>query len=125
MAQRRGDDFTGKGWKLVWADEFDYKGLPDPKKWDYEVGKVRNQELHYYTMARAENARVEGGMLVIEGRREPYEGSDYTAASIVTLGRAGWRYGRFVVRAKMPNTRGARPAIWMICEDIGKVGWPR
>ena len=33
-----------EGWKLVWADEFDYTGLPDPAKWDYEVGYVRNNE---------------------------------------------------------------------------------
>ena len=25
-------------WRLVWADEFDYHGLPDPKKWSYDVG---------------------------------------------------------------------------------------
>jgi hypothetical protein len=23
-------------WKLVWSDEFDYEGLPDPAKWGYE-----------------------------------------------------------------------------------------
>jgi beta-glucanase (GH16 family) len=33
-----------EGWKLVWADEFDYTGVPDPAKWDYEVG------FHVYTM---------------------------------------------------------------------------
>ena len=49
-----------EGWKLVWADEFDYTGLPDPAKWDYEVGYVRNNEAQYYTRARKENAWVEG-----------------------------------------------------------------
>jgi hypothetical protein len=61
-----------KGWKLVWADEFEYRGLPDPKKWGYEEGLVRNNELQFYTKGRAENARVENGALVIEGRREPF-----------------------------------------------------
>lgn len=23
------------GWFLVWADEFDYQGLPDPDKWSF------------------------------------------------------------------------------------------
>ena len=32
-------------YKLVWADEFDYRGAPDPNKWTYERGFVRNQEL--------------------------------------------------------------------------------
>lgn len=27
-----------KEWKLVWSDEFNYKGLPDDKKWGYDVG---------------------------------------------------------------------------------------
>ena len=26
-------------WRLVWADEFDTDGLPDPKKWGYDVGR--------------------------------------------------------------------------------------
>ena len=56
------------GWKLVWSDEFDTDGAPDPKKWGYEVGFVRNGELQYYTQDRRENARVEKGSLVIEAR---------------------------------------------------------
>lgn len=114
-----------KGWKLLWSDDFDYRGLPDPKKWDYEEGKVRNQELQYYTRRRAENARVENGRLVIEGRKEPFQGSDYTAASLVTLGRLAVQFGRVEMRAKLPAARGTWPAFWMLGEDIGRVGWPR
>ena len=61
------------GYKLVWSDEFDYEGLPDPAKWDYEEGYVRNREAQFYTRARKENARVENGMLVIEGRKEQFK----------------------------------------------------
>jgi hypothetical protein len=39
-------------WKLVWSDEFDKPGLPDPSKWSYETGFVRNGEAQYYTRAR-------------------------------------------------------------------------
>src|SRR5271157_4774731 len=60
------------GWKLVWADEFDYTGVPDPAKWDYEVGYIRNNESQYYTRARKENAWVEGGVLTITGRKEKF-----------------------------------------------------
>ena len=28
------------GWKLVWSDEFNYTGHPDPAKWGYEEGYV-------------------------------------------------------------------------------------
>src|SRR5947199_3097572 len=70
------------GWQLVWHDEFDQPGVPDPAKWDYEVGRVRNHEAQYYTKARRENARIDNGMLVIEARKEPFEGDDYTSARL-------------------------------------------
>ncbi|HEX7493834.1 MAG TPA: hypothetical protein VF346_06415, partial [Bacteroidales bacterium] len=34
-----------KGMKLVWNDEFNNQGKPDPSNWIYENGFVRNQEL--------------------------------------------------------------------------------
>jgi beta-glucanase (GH16 family) len=104
------------GWKLVWADEFDVPGLPDPKKWAYEEGKVRNNEAQYYTRARTENCRIEGGMLVIEARKEHFTGprgsGEYTSASIETRGLASWQYGRIEMRAKLPQGRGQWPAFW-------------
>jgi beta-glucanase (GH16 family) len=106
----------------VWADEFDGQGLPDPARWDYEAGFIRNKERQYYTRARAENARVENGMLVIEARREPFQGAEYTSASLTS--RASWTYGRVEVRAKLPAGRGTWPAIWMLGANIREVGWP-
>ena len=130
------------GWRLVWSDEFDYEGAPDPKKWNYEVGFVRNNELQYYTNDRRENARVEKGMLVIEGRKERFknpsyepnakghgnkskEFAEYTSASLTTYGLANWTYGRVEVRAKLPTGRGTWPAIWMLGASRGKVSWPK
>lgn len=115
---------TPPGWELVWSDEFDRDGLPDPEKWNYEEGFIRNQEKQYYTKARRENARVEGGHLVIEGRKEPYQNASYTSASLITKGKAEWTYGRFEIRAKLPTGRGTWPAIWMLGTNIGEVGWP-
>jgi hypothetical protein len=75
-------------WQLVWADEFDYSGLPDPAKWGYDVGGHGwgNKELQYYTERRKENARVENGRLVIEARRDGWGGHEYTSARLVTAG---------------------------------------
>lgn len=112
------------GWELVWSDEFDRDGLPDPSRWRYEEGLVRNDEAQYYTRERPENARVEDGFLVIEARREPFADADYTSASVTTRGVASWRYGRIEVRAKLPTGRGMWPAIWMLGENIDEVGWP-
>ena len=114
-------DRPGAG-TLVWADEFDGRGLPDPARWDREVGRIRNNEAQYYTRARLDNARVEEGTLVIEARREPFEGAEYTSASLTS--RASWTYGRFEVRARLPRGRGTWPAIWTLGTNIKEVGWP-
>ena len=107
---------------------------PDPNKWDYEVGFIRNNELQYYTHARKENARVEGGCLVIEGRKEKYpvggakagakRVADYTSASLITRGKAQWTFGRIEVRAKLPQGKGVWPAIWMLGQKFPSTPWP-
>jgi beta-glucanase (GH16 family) len=129
-------------WQLVWADEFDRDGLPDPAKWSYEEGFVRNRELQFYTAGRRENARVEGGHLIIEARRERWPNpryradapenrwqerrqfADYTSASLTTRGKAAWTYGRLEARAKLPTGRGTWPAFWTLGTNITQVGWP-
>ena len=111
-------------WEQVWADEFNYEGLPDNNKWNYETGFVRNREKQYYTKARPENARVENGTLIIESRKEEYEKGQYTSASLHTWHKAEWLYGRIEVRAKLPTGKGMWPAIWMLGTNRDKVGWP-
>ncbi len=110
---------------LVWSDEFGYTGAPDPAKWGYDVGGGGwgNDELQYYT-SRLENARVEGGRLIIEARKENYGGRAYTSARLVTRHKGDWRYGRFEIRAKLPRGRGTWPAIWMLPTDWVYGGWP-
>jgi beta-glucanase (GH16 family) len=111
------------GWTLVFADEFETPGALDPAKWGYEIGYVRNDEKQYYT-SRSENVRAENGTLVIEGRREAYQGYAYTSASVNTRRRFEFQYGRVEVRAKLPTGRGTWPAIWMLGTSIDQVGWP-
>lgn len=111
------------GWTLVFSEEFDGTGALDPAKWGYEIGYIRNHEAQYYT-ARPENVRAEKGNMVIEGRREAYQGYAYTSASINTLGRFEFLYGRVEVRAKLPTGNGAWPAIWMLGTNRTQVGWP-
>lgn len=132
--------FAADDWKLVWSDEFDYTGHPDPAKWNYEEGYVRNHEAQYYTRDRLENARVENGCLIIEGRKDSMANPkydpkgkgaatqptvSYTAASLTTRGKADWLYGRIEVRAKIPQGKGVWPAIWMLGSNIKDIGWPR
>ena len=39
---------SGPEYQMVWHDEFDNDGPPDPANWDFERGFVRNQELQFY-----------------------------------------------------------------------------
>ena len=129
-----------EAWKLVWSDEFDEAGAPDPRRWTNEVGFIRNREAQYYTVSRPENARIEGGRLIIEARKERFanphhtpgsrnrrspEFAEYTSASLTTKGLSAWRDGRIEVRAKLPSGRGVWPAIWMLGTNMSTVGWPR
>jgi beta-glucanase (GH16 family) len=81
--------------------------------------------LQFYTARRKENARVENGHLIIEARKESWEGRDYTSARLVSRNKGDWTYGRFEVRAKLPSGRGAWPAIWMLPTGWSYGGWPR
>jgi len=111
-------------WVMIWREEFSEGPAPSPERWTYEHGLVRNNELQYYTVDRRENARVEGGQLVITGRRERWEGADYTSASLTTRGKFAFTYGKVEIRAKIPTGRGTWPALWML-GDTDRVGWPR
>lgn len=112
-------------WKLSWSDEFDKPGRPDPTKWGYETGFIRNNESQFYTKDRSENSRVEGGKLIIEARKDNFENHPISSASLHTSGLKEFKYGKFEVRAKLPKGRGTWPAIWMLATDIGQVGWPK
>lgn len=119
------------GYELVWADEFDYTGLPDDNKWGYDVGDGcpnvcgwGNNELEYYTEKRLENARVEDGHLIITAIKEKMRTKEYSSARLVTRGKGDWTYGRIEVKAKLPTGIGTWPAIWMLSTDWSYGGWP-
>jgi beta-glucanase (GH16 family) len=116
-----------KGMKLVWNDEFNINGKPDPAFWIYENGFVRNQELQWY---QPENANCINGLLVIEGRKEKVsnpnfvpgstdwdrvrEFAGYTSACIETRGLKQWQFGRFEIRARIDTSCGSWPAFWTL-----------
>ncbi len=117
---------------LVWSDEFEYAGLPDPAKWNYDVGDGcpnlcgwGNKELEYYTSKRSKNARVENGRLIIELHREDFGTSKYTSARLTSKGKGDWKYGRFEINAKIPSGLGTWSAIWMLPTDWKYGGWPK
>ncbi len=119
--------------KLVWEENFDVDGLPNPAHWDYDVGNAcelpcgcgwGNNELQYYTRENTKNARIENGQLIIEAIKEKYENNQYTSARLVTRQKKDIRYGKIEVRAKLPSGRGTWPAIWLLPTENKYGGWP-
>jgi len=114
--------------RLVWADEFEGSGSPDPDKWHHQVippnnGGWFNGELQHYT-DRLENSFVSDGTLKIVARAEPYtvDGSlrDYTSARLNA--KHAFTYGRVEVSARLPDEAGTWPAIWTLGANINEVG---
>jgi beta-glucanase (GH16 family) len=110
---------------IVWSDEFDTDGAPDPTKWGFDLGAGGwgNSELQYYTN-RIENAVVAGGVLKINAIKENFMGSPYTSARMLSKGKYEFKYGRVEAKAKLPVGVGTWPAIWMLGSDINTVSWP-
>lgn len=110
----------------LWADEFNGTRI-DNSIWSYKVGGDGNGngELQYYT-ARSENAYIEDGKLVIEAKRESYEGKQFTSARLHTNGRMAFKYGTLEARIKLPRMdNGLWPAFWMLGTNFGLDGWPK
>lgn len=113
------------GWNLAWSDEFNGTSI-NTSNWKYETGGDGwgNNELEYYTN-RSENARIENGNLVIEARKENYNGMNYTSARLKSQGLKNWTYGKVEARMKLPAGQGVWPAFWMLGENISQVSWPK
>ncbi len=118
-------------WQLVWYDEFDGDEL-DLTKWSYQYGTGTdfglvgwgNNELQYYT-DHEDNIFIENNMLHIVAREERFGNMNYTSSRIRTYEKGDWIYGRFEIRAKLPEGQGIWPAIWMLPTDEVFGGWPK
>jgi beta-glucanase (GH16 family) len=119
---------TNEEYKLVWSDEFQYKGLPDSTKWSYDTEGNEwnwgNNEWQHYTAFNEKNAFVDGENLHIVAIKELTENKEYSSARLITKEKGDWLYGRFEIRAKLPAGLGTWPAIWMLPTDWAYGGWP-
>jgi hypothetical protein len=118
------DDFDSIYNNLVWEDNFDVNGAPDPLNWTYDLGNGAdgwgNQEVQSYTNS-SENVIVEDGFLKIIAKAD---GSGYTSARLKSEDLYEFTYGRVEVRAKLPASIGTWPAIWTLGEDYQTNIWP-
>jgi beta-glucanase (GH16 family) len=123
---------------VVWSDEFANStgapAQPDPAVWTYDTGNsgFGNQELENYCAwgssaspcSTANPSEFVGtdGYLHIEAQ-QPSAGV-YTSARLKTQGLFSFQYGRFEVRALVPEAQGFWPAAWLMGNNIATVNWP-
>lgn len=121
-------EIAGKyeGYSLVWHDEFDGEGLPDPDSWvSDDTGGVINNELQEYRKDDTRCTRVEDGKLILEAFHDPHEGVrgwgsdepyhfEYSAGEVHTTGKVSFQYGRIDIMAKIPSGKGLWPAFWLM-----------
>nr|WP_315149795.1 family 16 glycosylhydrolase [uncultured Flavobacterium sp.] len=110
---------------LVWSDEFNTDGAPDPAKWTYDLGKGdngwgNNEKQNYTNLAK--NVKILGGNLVITAIKEASGGAEYSSARIKTQGLYDFKYGKIEMKAKMPTGAGTWPAFWSLGASPGT--WP-
>jgi beta-glucanase (GH16 family) len=123
---------------LVWSEEFanasGVPAAPDASIWTYDVGNGGwgNAELEDYCAwgsnlapctTAAPNAYVgtDGYLHIVAAQSSP---GVYTSARLKTQGLFSFRYGRFEVRAQIPEAQGYWPAAWLLGNDLAHVGWP-
>lgn len=119
-------NLEGDHWVLVWSDEFEKDGLPDPAIWTYDVGNWGwgNNEPEYYTTNRLENAHCENGRLIVEARKDLPDGG-WSSARLTTAGRVSFLYGRIEFRARTTAGDGNWAAVWMLGDSFrDEKSWP-
>jgi beta-glucanase (GH16 family) len=123
---------------LVWSDEFNNstgaKAQPNPLVWSYDSGNrgFGNHELEYYcawglNIAPCSTVNPSAfvgtdGYLHIKAQ-QPSAGV-YTSARLKSQGLFSFQYGRFEMRAQVPEAQGYWPAGWLLGNNVATVGWP-
>ena len=112
LAQKQSN--SRDGWKLIWQDEFNGTSL-DTSKWNVLIREnSKHNELQYYV---PDEVYVENGVLRIRSRIRKYGSKEYTSGRLDTKGKIFPVYGRFEIRAILPNGKGLWPAHWLYPQD--------
>jgi beta-glucanase (GH16 family) len=119
---------------LVWAEEFDTPGQPNPSIWTYDTGNSgfgNNEQENYCAWGSNAspcstdnpNAQVsaDGSLHIVA--RQPSSGV-YTSARLKSQGLFSFMYGRIEARIKLPESQGMWPAFWLLGSNIATVDWP-
>ncbi|MEX0331008.1 MAG: family 16 glycosylhydrolase [Puniceicoccaceae bacterium] len=124
-----------EGYELIWHDEFEGPDI-NPENWEHHLGDGSlyglppgwgNAEMQIYTAEPANSSIVGDGegnsVLLIQGQQDPIDGG-ITSAKLVTQDLQSFRYGRIEARIRLPFSKGAWPAFWMLGINQPIVPWP-
>lgn len=125
--------------KLIWQQDF-LSGHADLSAWNIRLGNDLldndgnpivpgwgNGEQQYYT-GRSDNLYIDESGLNLCARLETIEADGrrfaYTSARLDTKDHLSFRYGKLIVRAKLPVGQGLWPAIWLLPQQQAYGPWP-
>ncbi|MDG2134032.1 MAG: glycoside hydrolase family 16 protein [Phycisphaerales bacterium] len=92
---------------------------PDSNRWFVSDGAwSHNGELQYYA---PDSVVVNRKRMNITADRRRVGDREFTSAHVSTEGKLEQKYGKWEIRAKLPNTQGMWPAIWLLPVDGS---WP-
>lgn len=104
-------------WTLVFDDEFNGTSL-DMQKWNIEdssPGGYQNCCLDYGVQRFTPQAiSLSQGSLRITTQIQRMGGHAYTSGAITTENKFSFKYGRVDIRARLPQTQGYWPALWLL-----------
>lgn len=114
------NDTDPQGREVIFVDEFNTDGIPDPTKWvlcSWGKSDWCNQMSESY-----DQAYVKDGNLVLVGEKKD---GKYLAGGIKTQGLFSFAFGKVECRARITKyPDGAFPAIWMMPQKPLYEGWP-
>ncbi len=105
--------------RLTFSDEFNGYGQPDTDKWISKEYNRRPNESGPDGYWLKENVRLDGlGRLVITTTKIPNHNNDtdpydYASGMVSTQGKFEQKYGRFEIRARLPQRSGWWAAFWL------------
>ncbi len=111
-------------WELIWSDEFDEGGKPNPAKWNFAGRSSPNWAC--YCIDDISTSYIKDGILHLVGKICDLDSDSvkYNTGCINTRGKFFFRYGKIEVNAKLSKGQGSWPAIWMMPENSIYGSWP-
>ncbi len=113
---------------LIWSDDFDGSGEPDPAKWERQEYNRRNNANGPDGWWSREDSYLDGtGNLVIRVRKiidknADGDSCDFSVGALRSKGKFEHLYGRFEISCKLPTQPGWWVAFWMMQGNVGSVG---